>query len=315
MHQLQGSEGHRVSTFVPLHKGKDRTPGLGGVVIFLSILLNAVVFCDWRCVPLQYGMLLCFLFALLGLYDDLLKWYYKNNVGMWGRSKIFWQLLCSLGTLYLFGKNCGHDFIGPNLIIPFIDEKFILSFMSWCFWGGLVTSGSSNAFNITDGLDGLAAGIAFFCWLGFAVIFFCISQGVSLNYHTLNLVTFFDAQEIFVWSGSFVGTCAGFLYLNSYPAKVFMSDVGSSFLGAIMGWLAIVFQIEFFWCLSGILYALDICSCVLQYATHKIFKRKLFPMAPIHHAFEKKMHETQVVFWAYVITMVVCGVGVWMMRG
>lgn len=269
------------------HKSKQGTPTFGGAVVIFAMLLSSFIFVD---LDNKLGiLLLCTVgFAIIGFIDDYLKVMNKNNDALKPNQKLIMQFLFSLifsivllldfhdstvsGLLKKFGFNL------PWLYLPFMV---------------LLLMGSSNATNLTDGLDGLLAGTSFFAFLSFAFISYRLGQGDILGLCVIC-----------------AGAMLGFLLLNFHPAKIFLGDVGSLSIGFLLGAIAILLHKELMWILIGGVFVLETLSVILQVTSYKLFKRRIFKMSPLHHHFELSgMNEKNVVFLFWIIAFIFAVLG------
>ena len=280
------------------HKRKKNTPTMGGIFI-IPIFLIILSIVDISSIQLKIILLLTFLsFFLIGLYDDLLSVKNQSNLGLRGKEKLFLQTLTAIiFTAFAYGNNLlDADFLKiTNLNIYSKEIIFILS--------TLTIVAFSNAVNLTDGLDGLAAGCS-------AIVFCGLGTEILINNN--------ENQIIFsLLSYAISGICLGFLKFNSYPAKIFMGDTGSLCIGAILGSISILTNSFFtIFIISGI-FILETITVVIQVSFYKITKyfnkegKKLFLMSPIHHHFELKgMPEENIVenFWKVNILLLILGI-------
>lgn len=287
-----------VHELADLHEAKAHTPTMGGVVIVLSTLISGAIFVKWN---LLVGLtLLSFVsFAVLGFVDDFLKIFRKNSRGIVARKKILVQLSVALIfflTLYMLQpKSC--DFY--TFKIPFsswgVKIPAILSFVFLFF----VLAGTSNAVNLTDGLDGLAAGCALPVLLFFSVVTFFSGDAALADIVRLQYIP--GCGELAVLGAALLGACVVFLWYNGYPASIFMGDTGSLAIGGFMGSIAFLSNSPLHLVIAGGIFVVEALSVILQVGSYKFFnKRRIFKMAPLHHHFELGgLRETKVAmrFW------------------
>lgn len=263
------------------HEIKKNTPTMGGIIFVLPPLLIIILGLILNKISFSYNLLIIIIvfvgYALIGFIDDLLIIIRNNNDGLSENNKFFLQIILAVLFFYLFLKS-GNE---PLLWIHFLNLKINIGF----FYGMLillVLVGSSNAVNITDGLDGLAGSLSLIALATFGVI--VLNTGWLEGY-----------LEIAIFIFCLVGALIGFLFFNISPAKIFMGDTGSLSLGALLGAIAILTRHELLLILIGIVFVLETLSCIIQRIYYKFRKKRIFPMTPIHHTFEKKMKETEVV--------------------
>lgn len=264
------------------HQKKCNTPTMGGVIFLGSTLLSSLIFATFNVYSIcAFLCLLCF--GAIGIIDDLGKVLKKaNKAGLKPRSKMLLMILASLITLLpimIFGDFSTELFV-PFYKYPIIDMKYF----TLIFWI-LVLISSSNAINLTDGLDGLACVPSVFSLFTLSVFLYLSSNAVYANYLLLPKVS--GAEECVVITLALIGSLLGFLWYNCHPAQVFMGDSGSLTLGAIVGYLAIISKNEILLILIGFVFVLETMSVILQVGSFKIFHKRIFKMAPIHHHFEQ----------------------------
>jgi len=265
------------------HLKKSGTPTMGGVVIFLSILVTSLIFI--KKYPQVGAPLVCAsAFGLIGFIDDFIKVVLKRSLGLRAREKLVLQFLISIVFLFVVKKYLGEDIYIP-LINRYIDLGiFYIPVMS------ILMVFTVNAVNLTDGLDGLAAGVTLIVSLFLSIV----------SIYTKNL-------SMAVFSGSVVGACMGFLRYNAHPALVFMGDTGSLMLGGAVFSVAVVLKQPILVIIIGGLYIIEAISVILQVLFYKMTKKRIFKMAPLHHHFELlgwDEGKVVVVFW--IITIIFC---------
>ena len=288
-------EVHRLAE---LHGGKSGTPTMGGVMILVAVTLSCLL---WA--PLNNFFVWLTLFVMLslgglGFWDDYLKVKRKKSAGVSGKIKLLVQITLAvvIGVTLLQGETTRQQ--ASQLEVPFL--KTPLFNMGWgvLAFFALVLTGSSNAVNLTDGLDGLAAGCTVIVAVVFG-IFSYVSGNIKLAEYLFMPYTP-NTGELTVVSAALVGATLGFLWFNCYPAKVFMGDTGSLAIGGALGTIAICINQELLLLVVGGVFVLEALSVILQVASFKLTGQRLFAMAPIHHHFELKgWSETTVVvrFW------------------
>lgn len=296
------------------HHSKAGTPTMGGIIVLLSVLLPTLLWAN----VLNWFVIVIFIttlwLGLVGFLDDYLKVVKKYSKGLIGKYKIVGQFSIGLfiGVLiYFFPDLFSHNFSQFNTLstIPF--EKN-LNFD----WGILyipmvifIITATSNAVNLTDGLDGLSIGTVGISALAFALIAYFTGNATFSKY--LNIIHLSGSGELTIFAASIVGAALGFLWFNSYPAKVFMGDTGSLALGGAIGGLAILLKKELLLPILGGVFFAETLSVIIQVTYFKYTKKKygegrrIFLMSPIHHHFEKKgWHESQIVTRFYIIAVI-----------
>ena len=314
---------------------KDGTPTMGGIIIIISILVPTILFADLSNIYIQLMILVTSIIGIIGFLDDYLKIKKKNKDGLKGKFKIIGQIIIGIIVSYVIVTNESivvRDFIKPlsqevsidNYVdtkellttIPFIkDNEFSYgwitpSFMddyTWLIYSLIVIFiiiSVSNGANITDGLDGLAAGVSAIIGITLSIFIYLSGNVIFSDY--LNIMYIPRIGELVIFSFSFVGACIGFIWYNSYPAQVFMGDTGSLSIGAIIAVLAIIVKKELLIPVMCGIFLIENLSVIIQVTYFKYTKKKygegkrIFLMSPLHHHYQKKgIHETKIVarFW------------------
>lgn len=289
------------------HLSKAGTPTMGGALIIVAITITTLLWSDLsnRFVWIVLGVLLSF--GLVGWIDDYRKVIYKNPKGLPARYKYFWQSVFGLGAalvLFYTAKSPAE----LELIVPIF--KNIHFDLGWIFiiLTYFVIVGTSNAVNLTDGLDGLA--IMPTVLVGGALGIFAYASGHAGFSSYLNIPHVIGAGELVIFCGAIVGAGLGFLWFNTYPAQVFMGDVGALALGAALGVLAVIVRQELVLFIMGGVFVMETVSVMLQVASFKLTGRRIFRMAPLHHHFELKgWPEPRVIVRFWIITVILVMVG------
>ena len=286
------------------HKSKDGTPTMGGIIILIALILPTLL---WANLMNKYIHLILFstlFMGIVGFIDDYLKKIKKTKKGLVGKYKILGQLILGfiIGSILYFAD--GFRELGPITSVPFFKNLEISFGLLYIPWVALVITGSSNAVNLTDGLDGLASGLLTICAISLALISY-ISGRVDFSDY-LNIIYLPSAGELTVFAAALGGACLGFLWFNASPAQIFMGDTGSLSTGAAIGTLSILLKKELILVILGGVFVIEALSVMIQVGYFHLSKilygesRRFFLMAPIHHHFELKgWKETQVVirFW------------------
>jgi phospho-N-acetylmuramoyl-pentapeptide-transferase len=321
---------------VQSHLVKSGTPTMGGVLILLSIALSTLLWFDWTNRFVWIVMLVTFGFGAIGWVDDWRKVVQKNPEGMASREKYFWQSLIGLIAAFylafsvsetsnarvaeLFFQWVASGFTLPlpnkaDLIVPFFKTvSYPLGVAGFIILTYLVIVGASNAVNLTDGLDGLA--IMPVVMVGSALGVFAYVTGNAVFSKYLFIPHIPGAGELLVFCSAMAGAGLAFLWFNAHPAQVFMGDVGALALGGALGTIAVITRQEILLAIMGGIFVVEAMSVMLQVTYFKYTKkrygegRRILKMAPLHHHFEKSgWKETQVVVRFWIITMLLCLVG------
>lgn len=297
------------------HLSKAGTPTMGGVLIVVAVLVSCLLWGDLRQESLWLVMLVMLGFGMVGWVDDYRKLVLKNSKGLPGRWKYFWQSVIALAAVIALYLNSSTPF-NTELTIPFFKTSVVE--LGWLFpiLAYFVIVGASNAVNLTDGLDGLAIMPIVMVSGALGVFAYASSNAVYAHYLAIPFVP--NTGELTIFCSAIVGAGLGFLWYNSYPAQVFMGDVGSLALGASIGIVAIIVRQELVLFIMGGLFVIETLSVVLQVGYFKYTGgKRLFRMAPLHHHFELKgWSEPKVVvrFWIMTVIFVLCGLATLKLR-
>jgi phospho-N-acetylmuramoyl-pentapeptide-transferase len=297
------------------HFSKAGTPTMGGALIIVAIVVGTLLWADLRnrFVWLTLGVTLGF--GLVGFWDDYLKLVVRNPRGLIPRWKYFWQTLIGLGAAVLLHR-MAHDSISTTFFVPFFKTVGLpLSAASFIVLAYLMIVGMSNAVNLTDGLDGLAIVPCVMVAGGLGIFAYATGNAVFASYLTIPAVP--GSGELLIFCSALGGAGLGFLWFNTYPAQVFMGDIGALALGAALGLVAVIVRQEIVALVMGGVFVLETASVILQVASFKITGRRLFRMAPIHHHFELKgWAEPKVIvrFWIISFLLVLGGLATLKLR-
>jgi len=289
-----------VRELADLHSAKKGTPTMGGILILFTVTISGLLWCDpanklfW----LVLGSMLYL--GLVGFADDYEKVAKKNSKGIRGWQKLAAQALLAIFVFLYLSYFSNYPGEWNRLYIPFLKSAVVLDMgiIVTAIFFALVTMGSSNAVNLTDGLDGLAIGCSISVALTYAIFCYVAGNAKLATYLFLPLVS--GAGELAVFCAAMVGAGLGFLWFNCHPARVFMGDTGSLALGGVLGVIAICIHQELLLIIAGGVFVLEAGSVVLQVASFKLTGKRIFAMSPLHHHFELKgWDETTVVvrFW------------------
>jgi phospho-N-acetylmuramoyl-pentapeptide-transferase len=272
------------------HHEKAGTPTMGGLIVFTAIAIPYLVLSDRSTASLAvFGVALgC---AAIGFADDFLKITRRRSLGLSARYKLLLQAALALGLWYVARHEVGLE---SSLELRISDASLDIPDWIYPIVVFLVIAGASNAVNLSDGLDGLAAGCCAIVLLAYVAITF-----ITTGEHDLSLL-----------SATLVGGCIGFLWFNAFPASIFMGDTGSLGLGGAIGALAVMTQTEVLLIITGGIFVIEALSVALQVATFKLFRRRVLLMAPIHHHFELlAWSETKIMLRFWIIAAVCAGIG------
>jgi len=284
-----------ISKYVPAHEGKRHTPTMGGAIFLIATLIAALITVDLTNPYILGGIITLIGFGLVGLKDDIGKVLSGDNLeGLTPKEKMFLQaLVAALATGLLLYSGFPTDFYVPFLKAPLFD----LSYFAIPFWI-LVFLATTNAVNLTDGLDGLATVPSVIALFTLGVIVYVTGHAIFAQYILVPNIK--GVGEVMILATALSGGLLGFLWYNAYPAEVFMGDTGSLAIGGFLAYLAILGKSEILLILIGIIFVIETVSVILQVGSYKLRGERIFLMAPIHHHFElKKWAENKIIvrFW------------------
>tara|TARA_B110001450_G_scaffold51673_1_gene48291 strand:+ start:680 stop:1765 length:1086 start_codon:yes stop_codon:yes gene_type:complete len=283
------------------------TPTMGGVLILLGLFSGILLWGDLSSVYIWFLLFIVSSFGLLGAYDDYKKIKHNNSSGISFRFKITSQILIAITGILLLSHFSSHEEL-TNLYFPFF--KNLIINLGWFFipFSVFIIVGSSNAVNLTDGLDGLATVPVILVAGCFAFISYVTGNIVFSEYLQIPYIK--GMGEASVFCGSIIGACLGFLWFNAPPAKIFMGDTGSLALGGSLGAVGIITKHEIVLAITGGLFVLEAVSVIVQVLSFKLTGKRVFRMAPIHHHFEKKgWAESTVVIRFWIISIILAMIG------
>ncbi|MGH9499577.1 MAG: phospho-N-acetylmuramoyl-pentapeptide-transferase [Terriglobales bacterium] len=281
------------------HQKKAGTPTMGGLLIAISIIIPTLLWADLSNRFVWIAMLSTAAFAAIGFADDYTKVVHHRNLGLTGKAKLGLQIatsiliavaLIAMQTRGLYSTKLLVPFVKqfrPDLVISSLEHNphlWPLAFLPFVAFVVLVIVGSSNAVNLTDGLDGLAIGCTVIAAGALAVLTYVSGHATFASY--LELQRMPQVGELTIFCGAMVGASIGFLWYNAHPAEVFMGDVGSLALGGAIGTVAVMIKQELLLPFIGGVFVIEAISVILQVASYKLRKKRIFKMAPIHHHFE-----------------------------
>lgn len=289
------------------HLPKAGTPTMGGALILVAILISTLLWADLRSAYVWLVIAVTAAFGLIGFVDDYKKLVLRDPAGMSARNKIFWQSLVAIVVaviLFLLADSPDET----ALLIPFLKRAAIPLGTFYIVLAYFVIVGTSNAVNLTDGLDGLAIMPAVL--VGGALGIFGYATGNVIYSEYLDIPYIKGAGEMLVFCTSLAGAGLGFLWFNTYPAQVFMGDIGALALGAALGTVAVIVRQELVLAIMGGLFVIETLSVIVQVASFKLTGRRIFRMAPLHHHYELKgWAEPKVIVRFWIITVILVLVG------
>lgn len=289
------------------HLSKAGTPTMGGALILVSLTITSLLWSDVTNLFIWVALLVTLIFGIIGWVDDYQKLVRRNSKGLSAKHKYLWQTLAGLGAavaLYYIGTAPANT----NLLIPYLKEVYIPLGLGIIIVSYLVIVGASNAVNLTDGLDGLAIMPTVLVSFALGVFAYVVGHVEFANY--LKIPHQPGVGELVVFCSALVGSGLGFLWFNTYPAQVFMGDVGALALGAALGVVAVAVRQEIVLFIMGGVFVMETVSVIIQVASFKLTGKRVFRMAPIHHHFELKgWPEPRVIVRFWIITVVLVLIG------
>lgn len=281
------------------HQKKAGTPTMGGLLIVIAIIVPTLLWADLGNRFVWIAIFSTCAFAAIGFSDDYTKVTHRRNLGLTGRAKLGLQIATSIVVASLLIAMQTYNMYSTRLIVPFFKQfhpdlvigtlehhpqLWLVAFLPFMAFVALVIVGSSNAVNLTDGLDGLAIGCTVIAAGALTVLTYVSGHATFATY--LELQRMPQVAELTVFCGAMVGASIGFLWYNAHPAEVFMGDVGSLALGGAIGTIAVMIKQELLLPFVGGVFVIEAISVILQVGSYKLRKKRIFKMAPLHHHFE-----------------------------
>lgn len=281
------------------HESKAGTPTMGGTIILFSMLVSVLLWGNLTNKYLWLLMFVTFSMGVIGFIDDYKKVVLKDSDGMSTKVKFFWQNMVGLSAgLYLYMTE-----FSTVITVPFFKDVAFDIGIFYIFFAAIVITATSNAVNLTDGLDGLAIGPITTSAATYMLIIYLVGNVKWSEY--LQLLYVEGAGELAIFAGAMVGASIGFLWFNTYPASVFMGDIGALSLGGGLGTLAIVSKHEVLLILVGGVFVIEALSVIFQVGSYKLRGKRMFHMAPIHHHFELKgWAEPKIIVRFWIISLI-----------
>lgn len=290
------------------HLTKAGTPTMGGLLILVAVVASTLLWADLRNRFVWIVLGVTVAFGLVGFWDDYLKLVKKDPKGLIARWKYFWQSVAGLGAALALWYTAASP-ADTTLFLPLLKNFALpLGFAGFVLLTYLMIVGMSNAVNLTDGLDGLAIMPAVMVAAALGVFAYASGNAVFASYLAIPAVP--QAGEVLIFCAALVGAGLGFLWFNTYPAQVFMGDIGALAIGAALGVIAVIVRQELVVLVMGGIFVLETASVILQVASFKLRGKRIFRMAPIHHHFELKgWAEPKVIvrFWIITFFLVLAG--------
>lgn len=281
------------------HFKKRGTPTMGGVFMLGSIFLTSIICGNFFSMPLKITLGVTFSYFMLGFFDDYMKVLKKNTKGVSAKGKLLWQFLTAGVAMYIM---ISQGVISTQVYFPFLKTPLVDLGYWYVLFGSVVIVGFSNAVNLTDGLDGLAVGPIMISAAALGILTYVTGHKEFSQYLYIPYID--GIGELTVLSSAIIGAGIGFLWYNSYPAQIFMGDVGSLSLGGTLGTIAVLAKSEFLFVVIGGIFVIEALSVIIQVTSFKTRGKRVFKMAPIHHHFEKLgWPETKVTIRFWIISL------------
>jgi phospho-N-acetylmuramoyl-pentapeptide-transferase len=291
------------------HLPKAGTPTMGGALILVAIAISTLLWANLSNRFVWIALIGTLFFGVIGFVDDYKKLVVKNSRGLSAGTKLFWQIVGALGAAFAFYFTADNPDIEHALLIPYLKNVMLpLGPVLYVAFVAFVLAGFSNAVNLTDGLDGLAIMPAVL--VGTALGVFAYAAGNVIYSSYLGIPYVVGAGELLVFCAALAGAGLGFLWFNTYPAQVFMGDIGALALGAALGLVAVAVRQELVLFIMGGVFVVETVSVIIQVASYKMTGRRIFRMAPLHHHFELKgWAEPKVIVRFWIITVILVLIG------
>lgn len=320
---IRDDQGADAISLKEMHAGKVGTPTMGGLLMIGAMFVAVVLFADWSEPVLRLALVMALGFAAIGFVDDYRKLVQRNAAGLSARAKIFWQAALAVAfaavyiglhgdlTTYSYRQLTGNTF----LVVPFFKDIVIPLGILYVPFAVLILVGTSNAVNLTDGLDGLATGVTISATLCFLVVAYLAGRTDMSEYLFIPHVR--GAGELTVLLAALIGGCFGFLWFNGYPARIFMGDTGSMMIGGLLGSVALLLKQEVLLLIVGGVFAAEALSVIIQVASYKWRQKRVFLMSPLHHHFERAgVPESHIIvrFWIVSALLALAGLSTLKLR-
>lgn len=288
-----------ILNYVDAHSSKSGTPTMGGIIFLISIPIVSLICFKGENLLARMSLLIFVAYGLVGFLDDFIKFKFKRNLGLRAYQKIIFQLAISLAIGFFVYKS---NLLGGECVIPFTKQTIDLK--GWIIpVVAIIYLATTNAVNLTDGLDGLASSTTFAYMLSFTILSLVLTQNIFIG---LDEVALLEMKNMARLSSIVCGVLLSFLVFNCFPAKIFMGDTGSLALGSLVASVAIFSKMSLYIPVLGIMFVLSAVSVIMQVSYYKLTKKRIFLMAPLHHHFEKKgVHEVRITVCYTLVTLLV----------
>lgn len=286
---------------VDTHKAKEGTPTMGGIVILVSVTCCTLLWTNLAESFIWYTLAIFLSFGAIGFYDDFVKITNRKNAGISARMKFLLQSIVSCCVMYFLVQ---HEAFSTAISFPFLKNITPDIGLAYVVFGALLLTASSNAVNLTDGQDGLAAGSTAIAATSLTLFLYVAGNGIVANYLQIPYIP--GVGEVAIIATALVGSTMGFLWYNTYPATIFMGDVGSLSIGGLLGFFAILAKQEILLIILGGLFVIETLSVIIQVGYFKASKgKRIFLMAPLHHHFERKgLPESKIIIRFWILSII-----------
>ena len=291
-------------TLHDLHKGKQGTPTMGGILFTFSVVISTIIWADITHPYILIALSGILLFGLIGFVDDYTKITKKRSLGLTARQKFLTQALFAMGIGFYLLKFSDIAAFAKNIYLPFVKGGFFNnSEILYLLFIVFVITGTSNAVNLTDGLDGLAIGCTIIASTAFTIICYVVGNKVFADYLFLEYIA--ESAELSIFCAAMAGAGLGFLWFNMYPAQVFMGDTGALSIGGALGIVAVLVKKELYLILIGGVFVWEALSVIMQVTSFKLTKKRIFLCAPFHHHLQfKGWAETKITVRLWIIAAI-----------
>lgn len=288
-----------ILNYVEAHSAKSGTPTMGGIIFLISISVVSLICFEGESSLAKMSVFIFLAYGIVGFLDDFIKFKFKRNLGLRAYQKIIFQLAISLGVGFFVWKS---DLLGGECVIPF--TSYVVDLGAWIIpVVAIIYLATTNAVNLTDGLDGLATSTTFAYMFMFTILSLVLTQNIFIGMDEIALL---EVKNMARLSSVVCGALLSFLVFNCFPAKIFMGDTGSLALGSLVASVAVFSKLSFYIPILGIMFVLSAVSVIMQVSYYKLTKKRIFLMAPLHHHFEKKgVHEVRITVCYTLVTLFV----------
>ena len=288
-----------ILNYVESHSHKQGTPTMGGIIFLISISIVSLICFRGSSLLAKMTILVFLAFGILGFLDDFIKFKFKRNLGLKAYQKIIFQVLISFGLGLFVYKT---KLVSSVLIIPF--TSYVLDVGFWIIpFVMFVYIATTNAVNLTDGLDGLASSTTISYMFSILVLILLLYNG---KFCGISDIKFQEIQNLCIVAAVSVGAIFSFVIFNCFPAKIFMGDTGSLALGSLVASVAVFSNTSLYLPILGVMFVLSVVSVIIQVAYYKLTRKRIFLMAPLHHHFEQKgIHEVRITMCYVLVTLII----------